>query len=240
MNRVYRSLLSVVFGICLATSAAATPALSEDEDSWEGYNRGVFAFNEGLDRALLKPVAEGYKAILPELVMLGVSNFFSNLNDVVVLANNLLQFDFPQAAQTSSRLVFNTSFGILGLCDVATRMELPKTHADFGQTLGRWGVGEGVFMVLPLLGPTTLRDSVGLLGDFFMNPISWGTDSDRLSWSLWGLNLVNHRAAVLRMERALADAQIDPYIFQRSTYLQKRRSAIYGEQRPNFDADDAK
>lgn len=240
MNRVYRCLLSALLIACLTGSAWASAALSEDEDVLEEYNRGMFAFNEGLDRALLKPVAEGYTAVLPELVRAGIGNFFSNLNDVVVFANNVLQFDFPQAAQTSGRLVFNTSFGILGLFDVATRMELPKTHADFGQTLGRWGVGEGYFIVLPLIGPSTLRDGVGLIGDIFMNPITWGTDSDRVSWSLWGLNLVNRRAELLRMERALSDAQIDPYVFQRSTYLQRRHSAVHGETRPNFDDDDAR
>ena len=183
MNRIYRCLLSVILIAGLAGNAWANVAMPEDEDVLEDYNRGVFAFNEGLDRVFLKPLAEGYQAILPDLVIAGISNFFSNLNDVVVLANNVLQFDFPQAAQTSSRLVFNTSFGVLGLFDVATRMELPKTQADFGQTLGRWGVGEGHFMVLPLLGPTTMRDGVGLIGDFFTNPITWGTDSERVSWS---------------------------------------------------------
>lgn len=213
-----------------------------DSDPLESYNRAMFAFNEAADRAVIKPVAQAYQAVLPDPVIASVSNFFNNLNDVVVLVNDLLQFKLHQAAMDSSRIVFNTTFGVLGLFDVASRAELPKHYEDFGQTLGFWGVGEGPYVVLPLLGPSTVRDTVGLVGDSFVDPLSWGTDSETAQWSLRGLNLINRRTGLLRVERAFAGAEIDPYEFRRSAYLQQRRSLVYdGEPpKPDLDFDDAK
>jgi phospholipid-binding lipoprotein MlaA len=203
------------------------PAADEDADALESYNRAMFAFNDAVDKAVFKPVAKVYWRVLPEPVTDSVGNFFSNLNDVVVLANDLLQFKLHQAAMDSSRIVFNTTFGLGGLFDVATRMELPKHREDFGQTLGVWGFGAGPYLVLPLLGPSTVRDTFGVAGDFMINPIDWATDSEAVKWGLWGLNLINRRASLLRIERALVDEQIDPYSFQRSAYLQMRRNLIY-------------
>lgn len=241
MNRFHHFLLTTLVVVGLAGCASTGESLGDDSDPLERYNRAMFAVNESVDKALFKPVAQVYQTALPDPVITSVGNFFSNLNDVVVLVNDVLQFEFAFAAQTSSRLVFNSTFGVLGLFDVASRMELPKRRADFGQTLGRWGVGEGYFIVLPLLGPSTVRDSFGLVGNFFVDPVTWATDSDRVMWSLWGLDFLNRRAGLLQIERAFADAQIDPYLFQRSAYLQQRRSLVGGGQPPqaDFDLDEA-
>ena len=176
--------------------------------------------------------------MLPEVVTTSIGNFFSNLNDVVVLLNDVLQFKFRTwRRMDSSRIVFNTTFGVVGLFDVASRMELPKHNEDFGQTLGYWGFGEGYYFVLPFLGPSTVRDAIGLTGNFFTNPITWATDSEAVAWSLWGLDLINRRSDLLRIERVLADDQIDPYSFQRSAYLQMRRNLVYDGNPPTPDFD---
>ncbi len=226
MNRFCTALLATLLVALVAGCAPTGQLQGEDSDPLENYNRSMFAVNEAIDRALFKPVAQTYQRVLPDPVIASVGNFFSNLNDVLVLVNDLLQFKLHQAAQDSSRIVFNTTFGLLGFFDVASRMELPKNREDFGQTLGYWGVGEGAYIVLPLLGPSSVRDTVGLVGDFAVNPVTWATDSSPIQWGLWGLNLINRRAGVLPLERALAGAQIDPYVFQRSAYLQQRRSLV--------------
>lgn len=236
---MFRRFLTTTAVALLVGCASTQEIQGDDTDALESYNRAMFAFNDAVDKAVFKPVAKVYRRVLPEPVTTSVGNFFSNLNDVVVLVNSLLQFKLHQAAMNSSRIVFNTTFGVAGLFDVATRMELPKQREDFGQTLGYWGFGEGPYLVLPFLGPSTVRDSVGLIGDFFTNPITWATDSNAVAWGLWGLDLVNRRSELLRIERALADEQIDPYSFQRGAYLQQRRNLVYdgNPPKPKFDFD---
>ena len=243
MNFFHRP-FSIIAGAILLAGCASNSELSHDDsDPLESYNRAMFSFNQTVDKAIFKPVAQAYQAVLPDPVHQSVTNFFSNLNDVVVLVNDLLQFKMHQAAMDSSRLVFNTTFGVLGLFDVASRMELPKHDEDFGQTLGHWGIGEGYYLVLPFLGPSTVRDGIGMIGDFFTNPTTWATDSESVQWSLWGLDAINRRAGLLQVERAFADAQIDPYLFQRSAYLQMRRNLVYDGSPPtqkiDFDFDDS-
>lgn len=237
MNRFRNALLTTLAAALLAGCASTSELQRDDPDPLEGYNRAMFAVNDAVDKALFKPVAQVYQKVLPDPVIASVGNFFSNLNDVVVLVNDVLQFKFHLAAQDSSRIVFNTTFGLLGLFDVASHMGLPKNREDFGQTLGFWGVGEGYYIVLPFLGPSTVRDTFGLVGDFTINPIDWATDSSTVEWSLWGLNLINRRAGVLQIERAFADAQIDPYAFQRSAYLQQRRNLVHDGRPPQPDFD---
>ena len=239
---MFRRCFLMTAAIALLVGCASTQELpGDDTDTLESYNRTMFAFNDAVDKALFKPVAKVYRRVLPEPVTTSIGNFFSNLNDVVVLVNDLLQFKLHLAAMDSSRIVFNTTFGVAGLFDVATRMELPKHNEDFGQTLGYWGFGEGYYLVLPLLGPSTVRDTFGLVGNFFTNPVTWATDSEAVEWSLWGLDLINRRSSLLRIERALADEQIDPYSFQRSAYLQMRRNLVYdgNPPKPDFDFDAA-
>ncbi len=232
----------IALATALSMGCAPTSELPRDDpDPFESYNRAMFAFNKATDRAIFKPVAKAYQTVLPDPVIASITNFFSNLNDVVVLVNDVLQFKLHQAAMDSSRIVFNTTFGVLGLFDVASRMELPKHYEDFGQTLGVWGFGDGYYIVLPFLGPSTVRDTFGLVGDFYTNPTTWATDSATVQWSLWGLDLIDRRARLLRAERAFADAQIDPYTFQRGAYLQQRRDLVYDgnppKPKPDFDAE---
>jgi phospholipid-binding lipoprotein MlaA len=237
MNTLRRLFLTIATVALLVGCAPTNELLRDDPDPFESYNRAMFAFNDAADKAVFKPVAQAYQTVLPDPVITSVTNFFSNLNDVVVLINDLLQFKLHQAAMDSSRIVFNTTFGVLGLFDVASRMELPKHNEDFGQTLGFWGFGEGYYIVLPLLGPSTVRDTFGLVGNFYTNPVTWATDSDAVEWSLWGLDLINRRAGLLRVERAFAEAQIDPYSFQRGAYLQQRRNLVYDGNPPKPDFD---
>ncbi len=239
MNALRRLAFLFAVAALLGGCAPTSELLRDDPDPFEGFNRAIFAFNEAADKAVIKPVAQAYQAVLPGPVNASITNFFSNINDVVVLVNSLLQFKLHDAAMNSSRIVFNTTFGVLGLFDVASHMELPKQRKDFGQTLGYWGFSEGYFIVLPLLGPSTVRDTFGLVGNFYVNPITWATDSSTVQWSLWGLDLIDRRADVLRIERAFAGAQIDPYSFQRSAYLQRRRGLLDdgSPPRPEFDFD---
>ncbi len=240
MNILHRRFLTAAGAALLLVGCASTgEPPRDDHDALESYNRAMFAFNDAVDKAVFKPVAKTYRRVLPEVVTTSVGNFFSNLNDVVVLLNDLLQFKLRLAAMDSSRIVFNTTFGVAGLFDVASRMELPKHNEDFGQTLGYWGFGEGYYFVLPLLGPSTVRDAIGLAGNFFTNPITWATDSEAVTWGLWGLDLINRRSDLLRIERVLAEDQIDPYSFQRSAYLQYRRNLVYdgNPPAPDFDFD---
>lgn len=231
MTPFRRRFLTLSTAVLLAGCASAR----NDTDALESYNRAMFTFNDAVDKATFKPVATVYWRVLPEPVTDSIGNFFSNINDVVVLANDLLQFKLHQAAMDSSRLVFNTTFGVAGLFDVASHMELPKHREDFGQTLGVWGIDEGYYLVLPLLGPSTVRDAFGMVGDFMINPIDWSTDSAAVEWGLWGLNLIHRRASLLRIERALAEDQIEPYSFQRSAYLQMRRNLVYDGNPPKAD-----
>ena len=159
------------------------------------YNRTMFKVNENLDEYIMEPVAKGYKTVTPGVVDKGITNFFSNLDDVLVFVNDILQFKFQQAASDLARVFFNTTIGLGGVIDVATHMDLPKHNEDFGQTLGRWGVPPGPYLVLPLLGPSTLRDTVGLgVDSVLFDPTFNYIDSDRASISAWSLDKIDQRA----------------------------------------------
>ena len=225
-------------GLLLALFVAQTPAYAQDQDPLETYNRAIYSFNDTVDKALLKPLAQTYKAVTPEFVDEGVTNFFGNLGDVITLANNLLQFKLDMAAQDSVRIVLNSTFGILGFFDVATPLGIAKNQEDFGQTLGVWGVGEGYYIVLPLLGPSSTRDIWRLPVDYFFTPVTYvDPASDR--FIMRGLELIDTRADLLRVERAFGDAALDPYAFQREAYLQRRRNLVFDGNPPsiqiNFD-----
>jgi phospholipid-binding lipoprotein MlaA len=140
-------------------------------DPWEGFNRGVFSFNEGLDRAIVKPLAQGYRYVMPDFAEQGVHNFFENLGDVKTFINNLLQGKPKEASQDLGRVIVNTTIGIAGLFDVATPMGIPKHDEDFGQTLGAWGVESGPYLVLPIFGPSSVRDGIGRVPDMMVDPM---------------------------------------------------------------------
>jgi len=227
-------LLLVLLGGC-----ASVPGEYRDpRDPLESYNRGVYKFNKAIDDALLKPVAKGYKAITPAPVNQGITNFFSNLADVTSAVNNLLQFKLSRAGSDVGRLVVNSTVGVLGVFDVATNMGLPNYKEDFGQTFGYWGDDSSPYLVLPFLGPSTLRDSIGLAGDIAVNPLIY-LDNETLLWGLVGLGYVDKRAGLLTAGEIVDEASIDPYVFTRDAYLQRRRSQIFdGNPPPEPDAED--
>ena len=207
-------------------------------DPLEGVNRTVFKFNDTVDTYALKPVAKGYAWAVPQPVRSSVTNFFSNVGDVYIAANELLQLKIADGVGDVMRVVINTVFGVGGLFDVATLAKLPKHSSDFGVTLGHYGVPSGPYLVLPLLGPSTVRDTAGLAVDYYGNPLSYVHPSS-VSWALYGVNLVNTRANLLTTVDVLSAAAIDKYSFIRNAYLQRRRFLISGADGsdgvPNYD-----
>ena len=189
-----------------------------EEDPWEGVNRVVFRFNDTVDTYALKPVAKGYDKVTPQVLQDGIGNVFSNLGDVVVLGNDLLQGKIHDAGVDTSRILFNTTFGLLGFFDVATRMGLQRNDEDFGQTLGAWGLGSGPYVVLPLLGPSSVRDTVGRVPDSFLQPYPH-IDHVPTRNLTRAVSTVDTRASLLSVERMITG---DKYIFVRNAYLQNR------------------
>jgi phospholipid-binding lipoprotein MlaA len=213
-------------------------ATNDPRDPLEPLNRGIYKFNDTVDKAVTKPIAQGYRAVLPSPVRTSVTNFFSNIDDIFVTANNLLQFKIHSAASDFARLVTNTTFGIGGLFDVATSFGLEKHNEDFGQTLGYWGAGDGAFLMLPLLGPSDVRDAIGTGVQGYLNPV-WNLNDVALRNSLTGLNVVDDRANLLDAEKVLDEAALDPYTFLRDAYLQQRRSLVYDGNPPREDLSDS-
>jgi phospholipid-binding lipoprotein MlaA len=191
-------------------------------DPLEGLNRTMFTVNDKIDQYALKPVAKGYVWATPQPVRDSVTNFFSNIGDVYIAANNLLQLKITDGVEDIMRIVINTVFGVGGLFDVATLAKLPKHDNDLGLTLGHYGVPAGPYLVLPLFGPSTVRDAVGSIGNYYVNPLSY-IHPDGLSWALYGLNVVNTRANLLSASDVLEGAALDKYSFVRNAYLQRRQ-----------------
>jgi len=214
---------AVAMGVAVfAMTGCATVQTPSKEDPWEGFNRTVFKFNDTVDQYALKPVAQGYVKVTPQPVRDSVTNFFANIGDVYNVANNLLQLKIADGVQDLMRIVINTVFGVGGLFDVATLAKLPKHNQDFGLTMGHYGVPAGPYLVLPLFGPSTVRDAVGTGGNYFINPLTY-VEPAAVSWGLYGLNIVSTRANLLGASDLLEGAAIDKYSFVRNTYLQRRR-----------------
>jgi len=211
--------------LAFATGCATTNG-GDPRDPLEGFNRSMYAFNEAFDDAIAKPVATAYKSVTPEPVRGWVRNFFANLADVFIGLNNLLQGKPLDAATDWARFAFNSTLGVLGINDVASDMGLEKHNEDFGQTFGRWGVGNGAYIVWPILGSSTARDSVGLLLDAYVDPVRRHEPADARAFAGL-LRAVGHRADLLDASRILEEAALDKYIFQRDAYLQRRRGLIY-------------
>ncbi|ABM36007.1 MlaA family lipoprotein [Polaromonas naphthalenivorans] len=205
-----------------ATGPQANPA-----DPLEPFNRSVYSFNEGLDRAVLKPVATAYQNITPAPVRTGVTSFFENISDVWSFVNNVLQAKPAEAMDSLFRVTTNTLWGLGGIFDVASELKIPKHKEDFGQTLGTWGLKSGPYVVLPLFGPSSVRDSAGLVVDLQGNPLSQ-VDNVPVRNSLTGLRLVDTRASLLSAGDLLDQAALDKYAFTRDAYLQRRQSLIGG------------
>lgn len=228
-GRVFsRAVLLLVLGVGLLSlgGCASTGGYVDPRDPYEPVNRKIYSFNESLDRAVIKPVAEGYRAVTPEIVDRGVTNFFSNIGDVRSAVNNLLQFKLERALTSTARVVVNSSFGLLGVFDVATSWDLLRAEEDFGQTLGYWGIGSGPYLVLPILGPSSVRDGIGLVGDWHLNLVNH-LDDEAWRYGLTGLNIIDTRADLLGASNVLDTAALDPYEFVRDAYLQKRENEVY-------------
>lgn len=209
-----------------ALTGCASTTAKNPQDPFEDFNRTSFAFNDKLDQVALKPAATAYKAVLPQFVQTGVGNFFGNLGDVSTALNNVLQARFGDGASDVARVLVNSTFGIVGLFDVATPTGLPKHDQDFGQTLGRWGVKSGPYLVLPFLGATTTRDALALPVDFKTD--LWGYKYP-VRWRNVGsvIRVVDRRAYILDSSNLLEDAALDRYEFVRDAYLQRREGLIY-------------
>lgn len=220
------SLSKGLFVVCalLLLSGCATMDPGLPSDPLEPLNRKVDVFNQEFDKYLAKPVAKGYRAVTPDPLDRGVTNFFNNLADIPSAANNLFQLKPTRAISDIGRICINTTIGLLGLFDVASDMGIPSYKEDLGQTLGYWGVGDTPYLIIPFYGPSTLRDFIGQVGDYFLNPV--GYTSQGVRWGLTALNIVDKRADLLEAGDVLDEAAVDRYSFMREFYLQKRKSAI--------------
>jgi phospholipid-binding lipoprotein MlaA len=219
-----RLLLALLAAFTIAGCATTTDR-SEPYDPWEGLNRKTFAFNDALDRAVMKPVAQAYQKVTPAFAQEGVNNFYSNLEDIGTSLNNFLQAKPKDGMNDMARIVVNTIFGVFGLWDVATPMGFEKHEEDFGQTLGRWGAPPGPYFVIPFLGPSTVRDAPARAVDPSWYYIDYVPD--RVYWTWWGLDKVRARANLMKAEKILEEAAIDKYSFVRDAWWQRRRNQVY-------------
>lgn len=209
------------------TACASIPpgSLADPRDPFERYNRAMFSFNKTVDDKVLKPVATGYVDVIPELIRNAVGNFFGNIGDVWTAVNNYLQGKPREGTSDVARVVLNSTFGIVGLIDVATPAGLVQHEEDFGQTLGVWGVKSGPFLVLPIFGASTVRDGLARPVDLYADPVRQ-IDSIGIENSTRALRLVDDRARLLDSTRMMEDAALDPYLFVRDAYLQRRESRV--------------
>ena len=221
-----RSLL-IAGSLLLGSGCATLDGPPNPDDPLERYNRAMFAFNETMDRAVVKPVAKGYNWIMPDFLNTGVTNFFSNLDDIVVFANSLLQLKIKQAVETSARIVWNTTIGLLGFIDVASHMELPKQNEDFGQTLAFWGVESGPYFVLPFLGPSTVRDGLAVPVDWILFDPVFQDKELKVTLTLLAIRYTDKRADLITATDIIDETAPDKYAYIRDAYLQRRKYLIH-------------
>lgn len=249
MRALPAKLTAAALAMVLLGGCAHRPP-DEPLDPLEPVNRGVFRFNRVADRYVLRPVAQGYRDYTPGEFRIGVSNFLDNLFYPTTIVNDLLQGKFAQGGRDTARFVLNTTVGIVGIMDVATPLGLPRNDEDLGQTLGKWGAGEGIYLMLPLLGPSNARDLVGRVGDSFSGPTPVAnladaytvTDyqvRDAVDYGLVALGAIDTRAGLLDADKFL-DQQLDPYLFVRTAYLQARQNKVFdgNPPKPKFDFDE--
>ena len=229
--------LSAIIGFCLISGCASGPT-ANPTDPLEPLNRGVYSFNEGVDKVILKPVARGYRAITPSPIRAGVSNVFNNLEDLWSGLNGILQLRPQVAIDNLVRFSMNSVFGLGGILDIASEAGIERSPEDLGKTLGRWGVPSGPYLVFPLLGPTTVRDATMIIVENRYSPISQ-IDHTRTRNSATVLRVVDTRTNLLRVTDMLDEAALDKYSFTRDAFLQKRRAEVYRPQ-GNSDNDTAK
>ncbi len=247
--RTFRAALVYLF-LALAVAGAATlaptPLHADDaassqavehgdgRDPFESFNRSMFRFNDRVDRAVLRPIAVRYEKYVPPKVRRGVRNFVYNLREPTTIVNDLLQGKVTQAAGDTMRFLVNSVFGIFGIFDVASHLDLPRNNEDFGQTFAKWGMPSGPYLVLPLLGPSTVRDAAGMVPAFMYTDLATGVEDDALMWTIFAARAVDTRAELLKADRLLNE-QLDPYVFLRETYYQRRLSEIHDGSPPEAE-----
>jgi phospholipid-binding lipoprotein MlaA len=225
-------LCSCILLLALMSGCATGP---NPRDPYEALNRKIYQFNEGVDKAVLKPAAQVYRTVVPDFLRLGISNFFSNIDDIFIALNNVLQGKFAIAYSDLGRIAINSTLGLGGLFDIASDAGIDKHEEDFGQTLGVWGVRDGPYIMLPFLGPSSGRDTVGRGVDFFLDPIALVNPAST-RYLLWSTRIVSDRAEGLEAGNILQRAALDKYEFLREAYLQRRRSLIF-DGTPPLDPD---
>jgi phospholipid-binding lipoprotein MlaA len=222
------------FAVAAATGCASTA--NHPRDPFEGFNRAMFAFNEGID-VVARPVAEGYDAVVPGPVRTGIGNFFGNLADLWIATNNFLQGKITEGASDVARVLVNSTVGVVGLIDVASHLGLEKHAEDFGQTLGRWGVGEGPYLFWPIIGPRNVRDTFGFVADASVDPVLHIRDVPVRN-TLTGVRAVDLRASLLPADKVIETAAFDKYGYIRNAYFQMRRNAVHDGNPPPEEEED--
>jgi len=235
IDTMKRLLIHLIMGCTVLMPLASRAAT--DTDPFEGLNRGIYQFNKVVDDYFLKPIATAYKTILPWPLTKGISNFYSNLNQIPIICNDLLQFELYQATSDSWRFAINSTIGIFGLVDVASHIGLEKNTEDFGLTLAKWGYNSSAYLVLPILGPSTVRDAIGLPVDYELFSVYPQIASADRRHILLGLNIINQRANLLEYDDVMKHAALDPYSFQRNAYLQRRAYLIEQNKPQNNELD---
>ena len=234
---VFRS--AILAAVVTLTGCAHAPAY-EPADPLERINRPIFSFNRKVDQYVLRPAAKGYVKVVPQFARTGVSNFFNNLFYPTTIVNGLLQGKFRQSGDDTLRFVLNSTIGLAGFIDVATSQGLKRNDEDLGQTFGRWGVGEGWYLMLPLLGPSTNRDLVGRVGDNWTEILQYVDSVDTAERiALGAVQAIDHRSKLLDADRII-DQQLDPYVFFRTVYLEQRWNLVHDGNPPeeNFDVEE--
>lgn len=203
-------------------TACATTGAVDERDPWEGFNRSVYSFNQVIDDLIFNPIGKLYKTLMPEIIDKGISNFFSNLRQLPVIANDILQFKFDQAVDDTARLLLNSTVGIMGIFDIASAGGLYSSEEDFGQTLAHWGIGPGPYMVVPFFGSATVRDATGFAVDQGVFNFLFYIDDDLTRAGLLTLNYVDFKADLLGTSDVIGAAAVDEYDFVKNAYFQKR------------------
>jgi phospholipid-binding lipoprotein MlaA len=224
----------VLAGGCSATATEPQPEQVSEVDPWEGTNRRIDAFNTRVDDATLKPIAQGYDKVVPDFLQQGISNFSNNLRGPLHIVNNFLQGDGGEGFSETGRFLVNSTLGIGGLFDVASRLGFEEYSEDFGQTLAAWGVPPGPYVIVPFYGPSTVRDALALPLDFLADPLFY-YEHDRIRYSIFGLRMIDLRARFLSVEKFVEDSY-DPYLAIRESYLQHRQFEIH-DGNPPVDED---
>lgn len=237
---MYKKLLNILM-VCVFAALFTGCASQANKDPLEGLNRGIYKFNDVADKAVFKPVAKGYRYVAPTPVRKGFNNFFSNLYTITSAFNNLLQFKFANAFTEVGRFVINSTFGIAGFIDVAGMDNVPVHKEDFGQTLGHWGVGPGAYLVLPFLGASDIRDTVGLVFDATTtDPITYTHNIGEVALhnQLRAAQFIDKRTELLDGSDLIDEASLDPYAFMRDAYLQRRANLVQDSSASKAPIDD--